>query len=141
MPGESSVNFSVLHRICKLVVLLCFLHIAVTVVFYVRSFDFRLAFVQNQQSSNNIPKIQNNNPVVTSGLEPAKDGDKVSEEGEVLEQPVTKLEKCPETSPLLGKTSQNPGSEVQSLFKGLKHHKPRRLTSFGPHILIGNRAV
>lgn len=101
MPGESSVNFSVLHRICKLVVLLCFLHIAVTVVFYVRSFDFRLAFVQNQQSSNNIPKIQNNNPVVTSGLEPAKDGDKVSEEGEVLEQPVTKLEKCPETSPLL----------------------------------------
>lgn len=101
MPGESSVNFSVLHRICKLVVLLCFLHIAVTVVFYVRSFDFRLAFVQNQQSSNNIPKIQNNNPVVTSGLEPAKDGDKVSEEGEVLEQPVKKLEKCPETSPLL----------------------------------------
>ncbi|XP_006798980.1 beta-1,4-galactosyltransferase 1 [Neolamprologus brichardi] len=101
MPGESSVNFSVLHRICKLVVLLCFLHIAVTVVFYVRSFDFRLAFVQNQQSSNNIPKIQNNNPVVTSGLEPAKDGDKVSEKGEVLEQPVKKLEKCPETSPLL----------------------------------------
>ncbi|XP_005726657.1 beta-1,4-galactosyltransferase 1 [Pundamilia nyererei] len=101
MPGESSVNFGVLHRICKLVVLLCFLHIAVTVVFYVRSYDFRLAFVQNQQSSNNIPKIQNNNPVVTSGLEPAKDGDKVSEEGEVLEQPVKKLEKCPETSPLL----------------------------------------
>ncbi|XP_063349305.1 beta-1,4-galactosyltransferase 1-like [Pelmatolapia mariae] len=101
MPGDPSVNFSVLHRICKLVVLLCFLHIAVTVVFYVRSFDFRLAFVQNQQSNNNIPKSQNTNPVVISGLEPAKNGNKVSEEGKVLEQPVKKLEKCPETSPLL----------------------------------------
>lgn len=94
MPGDSSVNFSVLHRICKLVVLLCFLHIAVTVVFYVRSFDFRVAFVQNQQSNNITPKSQNNKPVVSPGLEPAK-------EEKVLEQPVKKLEKCPETSPLL----------------------------------------
>ncbi|KAL3973452.1 C-C motif chemokine 25 [Sarotherodon galilaeus] len=101
MPADSSVNFSVLHRICKLVVLLCFLHIAVTVVFYVRSFDFHLAFVQNQQSNNNIPKFRNTNPVVSSGLEPAKDGDNVSKEEKVLEQPVKKLEKCPETSPLL----------------------------------------
>uniref|UniRef100_A0A669CSK9 Beta-1,4-galactosyltransferase n=1 Tax=Oreochromis niloticus TaxID=8128 RepID=A0A669CSK9_ORENI len=94
MPGDSSVNFSVLHRICKLVVLLCFLHIAVTVVFYVRSFDFRVAFVQNQQSNYNIPMFRNTNRVVSSGLEPAK-------EEKVLEQPVKKLEKCPETSPLL----------------------------------------
>lgn len=94
MPADSSVNFSVLHRICKLVVLLCFLHIAVTVVFYVRSFDFRVAFVQNQQSNNITPKSQNNKPVVSPGLEPAK-------EEKVLEQPVKKLEKCPETSPLL----------------------------------------
>ncbi|XP_031610766.2 beta-1,4-galactosyltransferase 1 [Oreochromis aureus] len=94
MPADSSVNFSVLHRICKLVVLLCFLHIAVTVVFYVRSLDFRVAFVQNQQSNNITPKSQNNKPVVSPGLEPAK-------EEKVLEQPVKKLEKCPETSPLL----------------------------------------
>ncbi|XP_063341112.1 beta-1,4-galactosyltransferase 1-like [Pelmatolapia mariae] len=87
MPGDPSFTFSVLHRICKLVVLLCFLHIAVAVVFYVRSFDFRLAFVQNQQSNNNISKSQNTDPVVSYG--------------KVLEQPVKKLEKCPETSPLL----------------------------------------
>lgn len=50
MPGDSTVNFNLLHRTCKLVVLLCFLHISVTVVFYVRSLDIRFAFVQNQQS-------------------------------------------------------------------------------------------
>ncbi|XP_034722381.1 pharyngeal muscle protein 2-like [Etheostoma cragini] len=53
MAGDSPVNFSLLHRTCKLVVLLCFLHISVTVFFYVRSLDIRFAFAPNQQSHSN----------------------------------------------------------------------------------------
>ena len=104
MTGDSTVNFTVLHRTCKLVVLLCFLHISVTLVFYLRSFDIRLAFVQNQQSH----KPQN---LTTSkmlkelteqeSLEPRK----VSGVGDVanVSEEIKELGKCPETSPLLGK--------------------------------------
>lgn len=112
MAGESSVNFSLLHRTCKLVVLLCFLHISVTVVFYVRSLDIRFSFVQNQQSHNNVtqPNLVRN-PEVTSQtdqLEIQKDvkaEDQHAEpktNGKETEGPAKKLEKCPETSPLLG---------------------------------------
>lgn len=124
MPGDTTVNFNLLHRTCKLVVLLCFLHISVTVVFYVRSLDLRFAFVQNQQSHNNPTQLnQPRNPGFTSRAEPKdtetskgaavdfqveeqKDEPKLPDnppEKEKVEEPVKKLEKCPETSPLLGK--------------------------------------
>uniref|UniRef100_A0A672QDF8 Beta-1,4-galactosyltransferase n=1 Tax=Sinocyclocheilus grahami TaxID=75366 RepID=A0A672QDF8_SINGR len=43
-------NFNLLHRTCSLVVLLCLLHISVTVIYYMRNSDLRQTFVQNQQS-------------------------------------------------------------------------------------------
>ncbi|KAM4554981.1 beta-1,4-galactosyltransferase 1 isoform 1-T2 [Odontesthes bonariensis] len=92
--GDSSPNFSLLHRICKLVVLLCFLHISVTVVFYVRSLDIRFAFVQNQQSHRASP-VQVRVPVTKE----AETGPEAA--GEEGTQPGKSLEKCPETSPLL----------------------------------------
>ncbi|GAA6225605.1 beta-1,4-galactosyltransferase 1 [Lates japonicus] len=126
MPGDTTVNFNLLHRTCKLVVLLCFLHISVTVVFYVRSLDLRFAFVQNQQSHNNPTQVnQPRNTGFTSRAEPKdtetskgaavevqaqpqveepKDEPKLPDnppEEEKVEEPVKKLEKCPETSPLL----------------------------------------
>ncbi|TSK87421.1 Beta-1,4-galactosyltransferase 1 [Bagarius yarrelli] len=52
----SNVNFNVLHRTCSLVVLLCCLHIFVTVIYYVKSLDFRQAFVENQQRSHQLQR-------------------------------------------------------------------------------------
>ncbi|XP_040904048.1 beta-1,4-galactosyltransferase 1 [Toxotes jaculatrix] len=108
MSGDSTVNFNLLHRTCKLVVLLCLLHISVTVVFYVRSLDIRFAFVQNQQSRNNVTQLTRlRNTGFTSRAEPEKDGPAEVQQTEEprhqpeAEQPVKKLEKCPETSPLL----------------------------------------
>lgn len=46
---DSNVNFNFLQRTCTLVVLLCFLHISVTVFYYVRSLDFKQPFLQSQQ--------------------------------------------------------------------------------------------
>lgn len=124
MAAEASVNFSLLNRTCKLVVLLCFLHISVTLFFYVRSFDVRLSFAQNQQHN---PKffpsinrsnqsLQTANPKGTEqrltlakgadqGVE--KKGDAETGQDSVKQQEKTatesdkKLEKCPDTSPLL----------------------------------------
>ncbi|XP_071765359.1 beta-1,4-galactosyltransferase 1 [Centroberyx gerrardi] len=110
MPADSTVNFNVLHRTCKLVVLLCFLHISVTLIFYVRSLDIRFAFVQNQQS-NTPADVRSTNlttkvtlkdiltpkgPVTAAQQEEAKDEVQVK-----VEESPKKLEKCPETSPLL----------------------------------------
>lgn len=95
MAGDTTVNFNLLHRTCKLVVLLCLLHISVTVVFYVRSLDIRLGFVENQQAHNNVTQPNPiKNPEATSQTEPE----------EKTEEPAKKLEKCPVTSPLLGKS-------------------------------------
>lgn len=114
MAGDYPVNFNLLHRTCKLVVLLCFLHISVTVIFYVRSLDIRFAFVQNQQSHNNVtPPNQITNTEFTPQTEPEEIQMEVLAEVQQLEpktpehqpeEPGKKLEKCPETSPLLGKT-------------------------------------
>lgn len=121
MAGDSTVSFSLLHRTCKLVVLLCLLHISVTVVFYVRSLDLRFAFVQNQQSHNNVTQPnQVRVTVLPSRTEPKEAETKNEVPAEVqqqdqqiepkppgeqrAEEPVKKLERCPETSPLLGKT-------------------------------------
>ncbi|XP_061541381.1 LOW QUALITY PROTEIN: beta-1,4-galactosyltransferase 1 [Phycodurus eques] len=86
--AEPSVNFNLLHRTCKLVVLLCFLHISVTVFFYVRSLDIRVAFVQNQQTRNGTAEAHP--PLDAKEAEQAED-----------EQAGKSLKKCPETSPLL----------------------------------------
>lgn len=114
MAGDSTVNFSLLHRTCKLVVLLCFLHISVTVVFYVRSLDIPFTFAENQQSHNNVTQP---NQVRSTVFTPQTKPEEIQMEGptevqqpepktpeEQPEEPVKKLEKCPETSPLLGKT-------------------------------------
>ncbi|XP_068570149.1 beta-1,4-galactosyltransferase 1-like [Cebidichthys violaceus] len=116
--GDSSVKFLLLHRTCKLVVLLCFLHISVTVFFYVRSLDVRFSFAQNQQHSN-ISSTQTDrvrDAGFTSGTEPKvvqTTKEEHREERKASEQPEEekkkkeevesekKLEKCPETSPLL----------------------------------------
>ncbi|XP_028272387.1 beta-1,4-galactosyltransferase 1 [Parambassis ranga] len=96
MPGDSPVNFSLLHRTCKLVVLLCLLHISVTVVFYVRSLDIRFAFVQNQQSHNDVSQTnQGRSQAPTPRPEP--NGTQSQEPTEEEKE----LEACPETSPLL----------------------------------------
>ncbi|XP_057707064.1 beta-1,4-galactosyltransferase 1 [Corythoichthys intestinalis] len=83
---SQSLNFNFLHRLCKLVVVLCFLHISVTLFYYVRSLDIRSAFVRNQQQQQN-----------------RKDGNATEHLGNGTETPVTpkSWKKCPETSPLL----------------------------------------
>lgn len=86
---RDSVNFSVLHRTCKLVVLLCFFHISVTFIFYVRSLDFRFAFAKHDQtaSKDTVPDAFETNHFSVDNV-----------------TIITKeLEKCPDTSPLLGK--------------------------------------
>ncbi|XP_069575639.1 beta-1,4-galactosyltransferase 1 isoform X2 [Brachyistius frenatus] len=105
MPGDSTGNFNLLHRTCKLVVLLCFLHISVTVVFYVRSLDIRFAFVQNQQSHNTSTQPNRDR---STALPPRTEPKQADPKKEVagLQEPAApqaekKLEKCPETSPLL----------------------------------------
>lgn len=108
MAADAAVNFNLLHRTCKLVVLLCFLHISVTIVFYIRSLDIRFAFVQNQQTYNHSTQSnQLRHPAVTSQVEsqkPVKGWPQRSPEDKE-EEPPKKLDKCPETSPLLGKSA------------------------------------
>ncbi|XP_042274319.1 beta-1,4-galactosyltransferase 1 [Thunnus maccoyii] len=109
MPGDSTVNFNLLHRTCKLVVLLCFLHISVTVVFYVRSLDIRFAFVQNQQSHEHTA-TQSHRPGDTgdTGLtgesEPKAAESKTEGAAEV--QPETKAEEP-------GGKAEEPGEKVE----------------------------
>ncbi|XP_030648635.1 beta-1,4-galactosyltransferase 1 [Chanos chanos] len=90
MVRDSSVNFSLLHRTCTLVVLLCFLHISVTLVYYVRTLDFRQTFVQNQQDRSKFKAKRLDTDVTKSDLIVSN---------ETLNTKV--LDKCPETSPLL----------------------------------------
>ncbi|XP_056154711.1 beta-1,4-galactosyltransferase 1 isoform X2 [Lampris incognitus] len=117
MPGDSSMSFSFLNRTCKLVVLLCFLHISVTLIFYVTSLDVRFAFVQHQQSRrvSSFARASNltSRDVVAprraaTASSPAEGGDTRDEVpaagGEEEEKKVTnakKLERCPDASPLL----------------------------------------
>ncbi|XP_041916860.1 beta-1,4-galactosyltransferase 1 [Alosa sapidissima] len=95
---DSNVNFGVLHRTCKLLVFFCFVYISATLVYYAKSVNFRLAFVQNQQS---------HSKTESSKLE-AKDagaselivtlGSNFSESSEPGHKT---LEQCPDPSPLL----------------------------------------
>lgn len=123
MAADASLNFNLLNRTCKLVVLLCFLHISVTVVFYVRSIDLRLPFAQNQQqnprnppvtsikqlqmvrpkmieqkTNGNTTKEENNQENKTNA---EKDEEVTGQATKAPAEPEKKLDKCPETSPLL----------------------------------------
>ncbi|KAK1799053.1 hypothetical protein P4O66_007318 [Electrophorus voltai] len=89
---DSNVNFNFLHRTCTLVVLLCFLHISVTVVYYVRSLDLRRTFVQNQHSRQNQIKQK----LVRQATEEPKSI--FFTNSTVITK---KLEKCPDPSPIL----------------------------------------
>ncbi|XP_053180216.1 beta-1,4-galactosyltransferase 1 isoform X2 [Scomber japonicus] len=107
MPGDSTGNFQLLHRTCKLVVLLCFLHISVTLVFYVRSLDIRFAFTQNQQSHRSVSLPGSPKPTeprekpTEPGEKHTEPEEKPTEPEEKPKEPAEKLQKCPETSPLL----------------------------------------
>ncbi|XP_028316150.1 beta-1,4-galactosyltransferase 1 isoform X2 [Gouania willdenowi] len=83
MPATSTGSFTLLHRFCALVVLLTFVHISVSLVFYVCSTDVSTAFLS-------IPKNPNRT-VATEQLRSAED-----HLGKELE-----LQQCPDTSPLL----------------------------------------
>ncbi|XP_008419198.1 beta-1,4-galactosyltransferase 1 [Poecilia reticulata] len=106
-----ATDFSLLHRTCKLVVLLCFLHISVTFFFYVRTLDIRFSFVQNQQSHSNLTRLRTGLvPASSSGTEPKENVTQRRQEMERqptepgqnrTEEPVKPLQKCPETSPML----------------------------------------
>ncbi|KAK2848705.1 hypothetical protein Q5P01_008539 [Channa striata] len=107
MSGDSTLNFNALHRICKLVVLLCLLHISVTVVFYVRSLDTRFAFVQNQQThyhvttTTQVQKSEEKEEGIAAGHSEPVDEDELQLDEGNTEELVEKFDKCPETSPLL----------------------------------------
>ncbi|CAB1337325.1 unnamed protein product [Coregonus sp. 'balchen'] len=99
MMRDSNVNFSVLHRTCKLVVLLCFLHISVTLIFYMRSLDIPFAFAQNQQAhtakkhdqttlKDTVPDVVETNRFSVDNMPPNVTFTKY-------------LGKCPDASPLL----------------------------------------
>ncbi|XP_068460310.1 beta-1,4-galactosyltransferase 1 [Clinocottus analis] len=107
MAADGGVRFSLLHRTCKLVVLLCLLHITVTVFFYVCSLDIRFSFVQKQLSKNesSAPANRVRDKHVTSGTQPkvveVKKELVPQEQNRDQTRPPEELEKCPETSPLL----------------------------------------
>lgn len=92
MP-DAAANFSLLQRTCSLVVVLCLLHISVTIVYYMRNSDSRQAFVQNQQSPQIHRKLAEQKvntddiklPSPTNATKPEK-----------------KLETCPDNPPRLG---------------------------------------
>ncbi|XP_038142566.1 beta-1,4-galactosyltransferase 1 [Cyprinodon tularosa] len=101
-----ATDFNLIHRTCKLVVLLCFLHISVTVFFYVRSMDIRFSFAQNQQSHTNLSRSSHGLPSVSNSRTEQPEAPTLKAEenqrGEPDQNPKEKQpEKCPETSPLL----------------------------------------
>ncbi|CAL1586808.1 unnamed protein product [Knipowitschia caucasica] len=124
MAADAAVNFNFLHKTCKVVVLLCVLHIFVTLFFYMRSSDSSIAFVQNQQqnprffASNNRSSPSEQTAAVNGERASESRGDEerraggeegqqsqaqavVKESENKQQEPERKLGKCPETSPLL----------------------------------------
>ncbi|KAI4891844.1 hypothetical protein NFI96_029010 [Prochilodus magdalenae] len=97
---DSSVNFNFLHRTCTLVVLLCFLHISVTVFYYVRSLDFKQTFVQNQQIQQDQRKLTAYGHGSEEEAKPTTFPHPVLRDPNVTDNP-RELEKCPDPSPLL----------------------------------------
>jgi len=95
MP-DAVVNFSLLHRTCSLVVVLCFLHISVTLIYYMRNSDSRQSFVQNQQNPQ-IHRKLTEQKVTTEEI-------KLTSLSSVtnITETQRKLETCPDNPPSLG---------------------------------------
>lgn len=94
---DTNVNFGVLHRTCKLLVLFCFLYISITLVYYAKSVNFRVAFLQNQQSH------VKTEPVKVE-VKDTGESELVGTQGSNSSEPRPKpQEQCPDPSPLLGK--------------------------------------
>lgn len=98
---DSGLNFNVLHRLCTLVVFLCFVHISVTIFYYVKTLDLRTSFVQNQQSRSLKQSVLRPNTVFREAkfddLETKPDSIDLSNS----DKDVKGLQKCPDPSPLL----------------------------------------
>lgn len=92
---DASGNFSLLHRTCSLVVLLCFLHISVTVIYYVRNSDSRQAFAQNQQGPQIHRKLTEQRVTTEESQQKLPSVSNVTETER-------KLETCPDNPPRLG---------------------------------------
>uniref|UniRef100_A0A8B9JE76 Beta-1,4-galactosyltransferase n=1 Tax=Astyanax mexicanus TaxID=7994 RepID=A0A8B9JE76_ASTMX len=92
---EPTGNFTFLHRTCTLVVLLCFVHISVTLLYYVKSWDFKQPFIQtqpgqrkltfNRESSEEESKPTTNLPHIIPNITDTPE----------------ELQQCPDPSPLL----------------------------------------
>lgn len=95
MP-DAVVNFSLLHRTCSLVVVLCFLHISVTLIYYMRNSDSRQAFIQNQQNPQ-IHRKLTEQKVTTEEIRL----NRLSSVTNITETE-RKLETCPDNPPRLG---------------------------------------
>lgn len=91
---DASGNFSLLHRTCSLVVLLCFLHISVTVIYYVRNSDSRQAFAQNQQGPQIHRKLTEQRVTTEESQQKLPSVSNVTETER-------KLETCPDNPPRL----------------------------------------
>lgn len=103
MVRDSTLNFSVLNRTCKLVVLLCIIHISVTFIFYVRSLDIRSAFVQKQQTHpTRLEEAAASRARAAEAVAEAPGGRNGT--AATSSTDLRPLEKCPETSPLLGES-------------------------------------
>ncbi|XP_034038155.1 beta-1,4-galactosyltransferase 1-like [Thalassophryne amazonica] len=102
---RAAISFNLLNRICKLVVLLCIVHIVVTVIFYIMSLDIRTTFVPNQQSNNvNFSRhLRNTSYGYINLTEVLEEEEQL--QGHPKKDPLPRrdkpLEQCPETSPLL----------------------------------------
>lgn len=97
MP-DAVLNFSLLHRTCSLVVVLCFLHISVTLIYYMRNSDSRQAFVQNQQTPQFHRKLTEQK-VTTEEIRP---NSAALPSVTNITETERKLETCPDNPPRLG---------------------------------------
>ncbi|XP_061580683.1 beta-1,4-galactosyltransferase 1 [Cololabis saira] len=97
-PGLPPSSFGLLQRTCRLLVLLCSLHISVTVFLYVRSsLDLRFSLPQSQQ-----PRARGGGrPGPGTGGITGGTGGTNGTNGTADRGPRGPLKKCPETSPLL----------------------------------------
>ncbi|KAM9456866.1 beta-1,4-galactosyltransferase 1 [Clarias gariepinus] len=89
---DPNVNFHFLHKTCTLVVLLCCLHIFVTVVYYVRS---------QQQNHQNPKKLEGHAGTSEANTEVPKSSSTLLTSNITVTEKAVHLEKCPDPSPLL----------------------------------------
>ncbi|KAF5896128.1 beta-1,4-galactosyltransferase 1-like [Clarias magur] len=89
---DPNVNFNFLHKTCTLVVLLCCLHICVTVVYYVRS---------QQQNHQNPRKLDGHAGTSEAITEVPKSSSTLLTFNITVTEKDVQLEKCPDPSPLL----------------------------------------